>query len=89
MMLSPKEKAKELIDKFLNFVREKDFFGDSEEIKNAKQCALIAEEFAIGFADWVIINYPNQKRFLLKKGDIKGFYTTKELLEIYKKKKGL
>ena len=49
----------------------------------------IAEEFAIGFAEWSTINYPNQRKFLLKQGDSRGFYTTKELLEIYKKEKGL
>jgi hypothetical protein len=49
----------------------------------------IADDFAIGFAEWVTINYPNQRKFLLKQGNLKGFYTTKELLEIFKKEKGL
>jgi hypothetical protein len=40
--MTPKEKAKELVDKFRLHVLEKDFFGDSVEHDNAKQCALIA-----------------------------------------------
>jgi hypothetical protein len=49
----------------------------------------VADEFAIGFAEWVTLKYPNQRKFLLKQGDLKGFYTTKELLEIYKEEKDL
>ena len=51
-------------------------------------CVLIAEEFAIGFAEWTFINFPNQyKVHQYKEKD--GFYTTKKLLEIYKKEKAL
>jgi len=49
----------------------------------------IAEEFATGFAEWLTISYPNQRKFLLKQGNLRGFYSTKELLEIYKIEKGL
>ena len=46
---------------------------------NAKECEVIAEEFAIGFAEFCFINslskYPNNNY--------------KELLEMYKKEKGL
>jgi hypothetical protein len=61
---------------------------------NAEECELIADEFAIGFAEWISYNY----KFLLdKKGWFKNTYelemgifiTSKELLEIYKKDKGL
>ena len=53
----------------------------------------IADEFAIGFAEWITsekskysILYGNQeKRFATFEED----YTPKELLEIYKKEKGL
>lgn len=41
------------------------------------------EEFSIGFAEWTLINYPNQYK-LYKNKDERGFYTTKKLLEIYK-----
>jgi hypothetical protein len=42
----------------------------------------IAEQFAIGFAEWV---YLDGRDILI----FKGLKTTKELLEIYKKEKGL
>jgi hypothetical protein len=42
---------------------------------NAEECELIADEFAIGFARWLT----------WRKNEI----ITKELLEIYKKEKGL
>lgn len=42
--MTPKEKAKQLVDKFNPLVLEKDFFGDDIEHKNSKQCALIAVE---------------------------------------------
>ena len=47
--------------------------------EEAKQCALIAEEFAIGFADWCSVN---------TKYDL-NVSTDRELLEIYKKEKRL
>jgi hypothetical protein len=47
--------------------------GKRFDIQNAE---VIADEFAIGFAEW-----------LLKKYD--GVKSVKELLEIYKKEKGL
>jgi len=40
--MTPKEKAKELVDKFDNYVETEDFFGDSRVLENSKQCALIA-----------------------------------------------
>ncbi len=39
------------------------------------------DEFAIGFAEWLVIRYNEDIIF--------DEYTTKELLEIYKKEKGL
>ena len=49
---------------------------------DTEECEKIAENFAIGFAEWAYRNDYNI-----------GFYfkqdTTKELLEIYKKEKGL
>lgn len=40
--MTPKEKALELVDKFIYYVLDKDFFGDNVDLKNAKKCALIA-----------------------------------------------
>ena len=42
----------------------------------SKQCAVVAEEFAIGFAQWVV-DWPED------------WHRIEELLEIYKKEKGL
>jgi hypothetical protein len=54
------------------------------------QCEKIADEFAIGFAEWVgqnTINYSSGK-FRMK--TLKPtLFTSKELLEIYKKEKDL
>jgi len=51
------------------------------------QCEQIADDFAIGFAEWIWGNCFNiyNDRFLYKDDE----YKTKELLEIYKKEKGL
>ena len=64
--------------------------GKRFDIQNAE---VIADEFAIGFADWLTnekseysVMYGNQeKRFATFNED----FTIKELLEIYKKEKGL
>lgn len=60
-----------------NVAREKD------KEKNANECEKIADEFAIGFAEW----YEEE---ILAKGDFNMIEKPKkELLEIYKKEKGL
>ena len=64
-------------------------------LENAKECIDIAEEFAIGFAEWVDFKYHQNKyghnKYAKSKEDfIHGnTYTVKELLEIYKKEKEL
>jgi hypothetical protein len=50
-----------------------------ELLEASNECVKIAEDFAIGFNDWVNVN---AYKFPTKT-------TTKELLEIYKKEKGL
>jgi len=60
-----------LREKFLKYCD--DVYVDKEV--NAGYCEEIADEFAIGFAEWINVNaykFPNKT-------------TTKELLEIYKK----
>ena len=58
------------------------------------ECEKIADEFAIGFAEWFVNNgvefYDNTLKGNVYKyiSDLK-VYTIKELLEIYKKEKGL
>ncbi len=48
----------------------------TSRMEEAKICAEIADDYAIGFAEWVL-------------GDEKIRLSTKELLEIYKKEKQL
>jgi len=50
------------------------------ELTIIEKCEKIAEEFAIGFADWFHANCYEDKI---------GYYTASELLETYKKEKGL
>lgn len=64
-----------LKEKFWN-IREKSF--TDRMIESEK----IADEFAIGFAEWIIENRPSHIIFRYK-------YSSKQLLEIYKKEKGL
>jgi hypothetical protein len=58
-------------------------YKDSYKLTNqsAELLEQIAEEFAIGFGEWLVIQY--------NEDTIYSEYTTKELLEIYKKEKGL
>jgi hypothetical protein len=75
-----------LKEKFFNWYPKQDAEFISEK------CEEIADEFAIGFSEWC-----SRKEFLPNKGWFIGSYelemgifkTTKELLEIYKKEKGL
>ena len=70
-----------------------DYEGCSINSHISKQCALIAEDFAIEFAEWNSYKY----KYLENKGWFNGSYqlemgiflSSKELLEIYKKEKGL
>ena len=52
-----------------------------------KECEKVAEEFAIGFAEWISDNCwdIDADRFLYQEEQ----FRVKELLEIYKKEKGL
>jgi len=60
---------------------------------NAEECEEIADEFAIGFAEWSSFyrekNRNHKLDMLHSKSKYDESYTTKELLEIYKKEKGL
>ena len=53
----------------------------TRRMEEAQRCEKIAEEFAIGFADWI--------RVCKLKGRPYDFDNIKELLEIYKDEKGL
>jgi hypothetical protein len=66
-----------LKEKFHQWLRTEPYsLRDAVTLREA-QCEVIADEFAIGFADWLI------------KRETKYFESLKELLEIYKKEEGL
>lgn len=67
-------KPKTLKEKFIEAFKS----GKRFDIQNAE---VIADELAIGFAEWLVIRYNEDIIF--------DEYTTKELLEIYKKEKQL
>jgi hypothetical protein len=69
---------------------EVDKFTLMRESHNVK-CEKIADEFAIGFAEWCKQEYElEDTSFHNKWRDVNGEYReSKELLEIYKKEKGL
>ena len=70
-----------LKEKFHQWLRTEPFsLKDAVTLREA-QCEVIADEFAIGFAEWLVIRY--------NEDIIYDEYTTKELLELYKKEKGL
>lgn len=69
-----------LKDKFLKLTNKESYFVIPIK-EDAEIVEKVAYEFAIGFAEWLVIQY-NQDTIYSK-------YTTKELLEIYKKEKGL
>lgn len=64
---------------------------DYNHLELAENCEKIADEFAIGFADWCKQEYDVENTpFHNKWRDVNGEYReSKELLEIYKKEKGL
>ena len=59
----------------------------------ADKCEGIADEFAIEFAEWCTKYHDKNRntfgKMLHAKSKYDDTYTTKELLEIYKKEKGL
>jgi hypothetical protein len=67
---------------------------NKEKDENSIKCEKIAEEFAISFSDWCFMKnvrfFDDTEQGMIFKIDIyKTKYTTKELLEIFKKEKGL
>jgi hypothetical protein len=55
----------------------------SEKWVNAEYCEDVSDEFAIEFGEWMINNAEKYNEYLYQIQDLK------ELLEIYKKEKGL
>ena len=77
-----------LKEKF-NALVPKEFGGMQEPLLT--DCEKIADEFAIEFADWLNINYFQivGNKTWCKTLSMENEYTSKELLEIFKKEKGL
>lgn len=81
-----------LKEKFRPHVKYWDCYND-EPLKydHENKCIKIADEFAIGFAEFLInYNYHPMHKVWIRYGKTANEkFTTKELLEIYKKEKGL
>ena len=63
----------------------------TRRMEEAQRCEKIAEEFAIGFAEWCkqefdVENTPFHNKWVSVNGN---YFSTKELLQIFKKEKGL
>jgi len=68
---------------------EKEILTGDELFFISSQCEIIADEFAIGFAEWLLwqdITQRGKCNFVCADGVQRN---TKELLQIYKKEKGL
>lgn len=57
------------------------YLSGGENCPEANDCAIIADEFAIGFAEWLLIIY--------NEDIIYDAYSKEQLLEIYKKENEL
>jgi len=82
-MTAVKWLEKKLVESGINFLSEEvEFINQAKEMEEQQQ-----DEFAIGFAEWIWGNCFNifNDRFNYKDDE----YSLKELLEIYKKEKGL
>lgn len=56
---------------------------------NAKECEKIADDYAVEFAEWLRQKTAQVKGNMYKLFSDFEIYTSKELLEIFKKEKGL
>jgi hypothetical protein len=71
-----------LLEKFHQWLKTEPFNSKERPTLREAQCVFIAEEFAIGFAEWMRgFRYDNAELYFRS--------SAKELLEIYKKEKGL
>jgi Iap family predicted aminopeptidase len=63
---------------------------DGLKIETSNKLVKIADDYAIEFAEWTYKNYGKfSSRWVKYENNILFYYTTKELLEIFKKEKGL
>jgi len=85
-----KEKLNDSIITNINIIEsENRMCYDYNHLELAEECEKVADDFAIGFTDWCENNYfPSSGRSLwfdTPNFDIGKKFTTRELLEIYKK----
>jgi hypothetical protein len=73
-----------LLEKFHQWLITEPFNSKQRPTLREAQCVFIADEFAIGFAEWFWVN---KDKFY--KGERDYYLEFKELLEIYKKEVGL
>lgn len=85
--MTSNKKTEDLAERFrLNVL---DYEGCSINSHISKQCALIAEEFSIGFAEWLRENYYDNGELWTEWNSDDNTHSSKELLEIYKKEQKL
>jgi hypothetical protein len=82
-----------LKEKFKDIIFNYDYTSNTMT-ESSSQCEQVAEEFAIGFGEWLIkwrVEFVDDTVVgaLYNYGGMNKTYTMKELLEIYKKEKGL
>lgn len=89
IMSNIKKMSNKLVNSFDELGR--DFTRGVSMPEFSKQCALIAEEFAIGFAEFIegTYSYSNIFDHWYLHADTSKTYTKKQLLNQYKKQKGL
>jgi hypothetical protein len=76
-----------LREKFHRWLRTEPFGLKERPTLRESQCEVIADEFAVGFLNWIILKCDYQKHGIFEyQGEE---YTNEKLLEIYKKEKGL
>lgn len=83
-----------LIEKFHQWLKTEPFSSKERPTLREAQCGQIADDYAIEFAEWCDDNYfkngkGNSNWSASMDWDDNEKFTTKELLEIYKKEKGL
>ena len=65
--MTPAEKAKELLDKFIKHTRVyHEVLGWEDYIDSAKQCALIAVDEILASLDYDYIGFDRQKKYYLE-----------------------
>jgi hypothetical protein len=79
-----------LNEKFHQWLRTEPFNSIEIPTLREAQCVVIAEDFAVGFLDWIV---SEDTKILLNDlaivGEVDASTTSRQLLEIYKKEKGL